>query len=559
MRIAGAYALAAGAWIILSDKATFRLFGNAPQFTLISQYKGLLFVAVTSLLLYAVLSARLASIAASQRALSESESRFAAFMDHLPAAAFLRDAHGHYVYANASWQQNFAGGDEWLGAPASRFFPPDLVRIADRDHLRVLAGEPVGERTLRLKGKLGERDWLVHRFPVQLDGRTLVGGIAVDVTDHRRLEEQLSRLAKMEAIGLLAGGIAHDFNNLLTVISGYAQLLHRDHPSPAATEIGKATERATLLTGQLLAFSRKQVVEPKPIHLNELISSTLSLLQRLVGERIRLQSDLHPAAAGVLADEGQMQQVLLNLIINARDAMPDGGSIHISTRRICFLEPADTAGLGLAPGHYTLLTVVDEGHGMDAATLSRIFEPFFTTKERGHGTGLGLATVYGIVTHGGGAIAAESASGAGSTFRVYLPAAPQPGPSAQNGSPFPQGQERILLVEDDDAVRSVAARMLESLGYRVVEANGGPQALAAHSNSSGEIHLVITDVSMPDIQGPELLRLLRRREPALRALFITGYSEEMAQLDPQQRGAPVLQKPFTLLSLATAVRSALDA
>ncbi|MBI4890449.1 MAG: response regulator [Acidobacteria bacterium] len=558
LRIAGVYALAAGAWIILSDELAFRLFGSAPQFALISQYKGLFFVAVTSLLLYAVLSARLASIAASQRALSESESRFAAFMDHLPVAAFLRDPEGRYVYTNACWQEHFAGGLDWRGAAPSRFFPSALVQEADEDHARVLAGEAVDERPLRLKGSSGERDWLVRRFPVQLDGRIFVGGIAVDVTDQRCIEDQIARLAKMEAIGLLAGGIAHDFNNLLTVISGYAQLLDLTHPAHAVAEICKATERATLLTGQLLAFSRRQVAQPEPLDLNELVTSTLSLLQRLVGERIRLEPDLSPGAAGILADEGQIQQVLLNLIINGRDAMPNGGAIHISTRRIAFKDGSESKGLGLAPGLYTLLTVSDEGHGMDAATLSRVFEPFFTTKERGRGTGLGLSTVYGIVTHGGGAITAESSPGAGATFHVYLPAADEPDLTAQSGAPSQQGQECILLVEDDDAVRNVAARMLEALGYRVLEAAGGPQALAAHSAAAG-VQLVVTDVSMPELQGPELLNLLRERDPGIRAIFMTGYSEEMANLEPGQRGAAVLPKPFTLQSLGAAVRAALDA
>jgi PAS domain S-box-containing protein len=568
LRVAGIYCLAAGGWIILSDRIAVRFFGATPWLNTISELKGLLFVAVTSLLLFFVLKRRLDSIAQSQHALSESERRFAAFMDHLPVAAFVRDRQGRYVYANPYWIERFAAGREWKGVLPADLFDPEFIAKADEDHRRILEGEPLVEHLLQLRVQGVDTEWIVRRFPISLgdSGETLVGAFALDVTERRKLEERLRQAAKMEAVGLLAGGIAHDFNNLLTVIGGYAQMLDRWSGNPeavsrAAAEIRKASDSGALLTGQLLAFTRKQVFQPLPTGLNEAVEASRSLLQRLVGDRLRLELRLAPGPLAVLADQSQIQQILLNLIVNARDAMPGGGAIRISTSAVLLPDEAAASHLGLLPGRYGCLSVSDDGHGMDAETQLRIFEPFFTTKERSKGTGLGLSTVYGIVQQSGGAIHVDSRPGEGSTFHIYLPAAAGL-PESASASPRPAGRRRtaecILLVEDDPAVRAVAAQMLKTLGYRVLEAAGGPEALQTLVSADSPIHLVITDVSMPEWQGPEVLRRLREVQPGLKAIYITGFSAELAEHPPHQQDALVVRKPFTLQSLGEAVRLALD-
>lgn len=568
MRVAGIYCLVAGGWIVLSDRLAVLLFGNTPRFGTISQYKGLFFVAVTALLLYVVLKRRLDSIARSQQAFFESERRFASFMDNLPVAAFVRDREGRYVYANPYWIEHFSKGIDWKGALPEQLFETRSVAKADEAHRRIVAGETLVEHLLHLRIQGVESDWIVRRFPIHMGatGETLVGAFALDVTDRGKLEDRLRQAAKMEAVGLLAGGIAHDFNNLLTVIGGYAQMLERWRGEPAAisraaAEIRRASDSGALLTGQLLAFSRKQVLQPKPTCLNAVIESSISLLQRLVGERFRLDLRLAPDPVAVLADQNQLEQVLLNLLVNARDAMPSGGVIRISTGSTLLQDAAAAACLGLLPGRYGWLSVADHGHGMDAETQARIFEPFFTTKDRSKGTGLGLSTVYGIVQHSGGAIRVESRPGEGAEFHIYLPAAGSL-PASPPASPAPQesraAQESILLVEDAPAVRAVASQMLKVLGYRVLEAEGGPAALQTLLSAGFPVHLVITDVSMPDWQGPEVLKRLREVQPGLKAIFITGYSAEMAEHPPRERDALVLRKPFTLQSLGEAVRLALE-
>lgn len=568
LRVVGVYCIVAGCWIVLSDRLAARFFGNTPHYSSISQYKGLFFVAVTALILYFLLKRRLDSIDQSQHALSESERRFAAFMDNLPVAAFVRNREGRYVYANPYWIEHFSQGKPWKGTLPSQLFDPEFVVKADEDHRRILDGEPLVEHLLQLRIQGAGTEWIVRRFPISMGdtGEMLVGAFALDVTDRRKLEERLRQAAKMEAVGLLAGGIAHDFNNLLTVIGGYAQMLDRWSSNPeavarAAAEIRKASDSGALLTGQLLAFSRKQVFQPTPTNLNEAVQASNSLLQRLVGDRFRLEVDLAPGPVAVLADQNQIQQVLLNLIVNARDAMPGGGSIRIATGTILMQDAAGAAHLGLLPGRYGCLSVSDDGHGMDAETQLRIFEPFFTTKERSKGTGLGLSTVYGIVQQSGGAIRVDSRPGEGAAFHIYLPAAgglPESAPAASIPEEHRRTEECILLVEDDPAVRAVASQMLKTLGYRVVEAEDGPSALGNLVSAGFPIHLVITDVSMPEWQGPEVLRRLREIQPGLRGIYMTGYSAQMAEHPPRQKDALVLRKPFTLQSLSEAVRLAMD-
>jgi len=556
-QIAAAYFVLAGLWIVLSDTVAARLFPDAAALARVSQYKGLGFVAVTTLLLYAVLRRRLEAMEESRRAVEASERRFAAFMDNLPVAAFLRDRHGRYVYANRYWIDNLARGDEWVGRTPQTFFDPNVVKVADEDHARILAGEPIAERvmTIRIRGQ--DRTFLVRRFPVPAGEELLVGAFAVDITEQRRLEEHLRQAARMETIGLLASGVAHDFNNLLAVITGYSGVLAQPGADPqelarASEEIRRAADRASHLISQLLMFSRRPSGRPLPFDLNGVIDALVSVVEKLLGSKIRIVPDLEPSLPPLQADRSQAEQILMNLIVNARDAMPSGGTILISTRAVTLADEAEAGRLGLAPGRYARLTVRDEGHGMDAETQARIFEPFFTTKEPGRGTGLGLTSVYGIVKSCGGAIRVESAPGAGTKFEIDLPAAD--GAAAAQGDAL---RARILLVEDDDAVRLLTRQLLEHFGYEVADAPSAARALEMYASADPPFRLLVTDVSMPEMDGIELVRRLRRVDPALRALLFTGYSEELSRHPADLQGVPVLPKPFSAEALAAAVREAL--
>jgi two-component system cell cycle sensor histidine kinase/response regulator CckA len=382
-------------------------------------------------------------------------------------------------------------------------------------------------------------------------------------------DEQLRHAQKMEAIGRLAGGVAHDFNNLLTAIIGYTDLIaehveessgvHRD-----VSEIRKAADRGAALTRQLLAFSRKQFLTQTVVDLNETVSGLLQMLPRAIGEHIRTTVHLAPDLARVKADASRMEQVLVNLALNARDAMPDGGELTIETSNVTLTEPRLRAeGLGLAPGFYVMLSITDTGVGMDPATRERAFEPFFTTKPQGKGTGLGLATVYGIVDQSGGSISLESGQGVGTSVRIYLPATTATeSPRAREVVHIRKdaGTETILLVEDNDGVRDLAARALRRRGYTVHEARGADTAIQWMQNSGNKAHLLLTDVVMPGISGPNLAARLLQLHPGLRVLYMSGYTEDAASVDGHfWAGVPLLQKPFTPAALAERVRLALDA
>jgi nitrogen-specific signal transduction histidine kinase/CheY-like chemotaxis protein len=389
----------------------------------------------------------------------------------------------------------------------------------------------------------------------------LVGAFAVDITEQRRLEEHLRQVARMEAIGLLASGVAHDFNNVLAVISGYSGVLSQTETDAgevrrAAEEIRLASERAAQLVAQLMMFSRRQSGRPFPLDLNPAIESLVALVEKLLGAKIHIVRNLDPALPPVQADRTEVEQILLNLIVNARDAMPEGGKIEISTQAVMIQDPAQAERLGLAPGQFVRLTVRDEGQGMDEQTQARIFEPFFTTKEPGRGTGLGLTSVFGIVKSCGGAIRVESAPGAGTKFEIDLPAAVPPAATEADGE-SQAGPARILLVEDDDAVRLLTRQLLEHYGYRVEDAASAARAMEMYATADPPFRLLITDVSMPEMDGTELVRRLRRVDPGLRVLLFTGYSEELSRHPADLQGVPVLAKPFSAEALAGAVREAL--
>jgi PAS domain S-box-containing protein len=381
------------------------------------------------------------------------------------------------------------------------------------------------------------------------------------------LRTQLWQAQKLEAIGRLAGGIAHDFNNLLMVITGYstALLQHLKADSPLRrypVEIQKAGDRAAALTQQLLAFSRRQVLEPRVLSLNDCVTSMGTMLRRLIGEHIRLVTALDRGLGCVKADQAQIEQVLMNLVLNARDAMPDGGTLTITTTNV-ELAPGLAQPLGdVPPGPYVTLVVADTGHGMDAETQAHIFEPFFTTKEQGQGTGLGLASVYGIVTQSGGAIAVHSAPGQGTTFTIYLPrVSGQPArlaPSEPAAEPV-KGTETVLLVEDEDSVRRLLGEALKSAGYRVLEAGNGDEALAISAGHEGPIHLLLTDVVMPGMSGRALADQLIPQRPSMKVLYMSGYTNDaIAHHGVLEPGMALLQKPFTPVTLMAKIREVLN-
>jgi len=392
---------------------------------------------------------------------------------------------------------------------------------------------------------------------------------AEDVTEKRILERQLQMAGKMEAIGRLSGGIAHDFNNLLGVMIGYSQVFRRklDPQSPLieyADEIAKAGQRATSLTRQLLAFSRQQILKPAVLNLNDLVLDMKRMLPRLLGEDIAVSTSLCCDLAMVKADQGQLEQVIMNLAVNARDAMPTGGRLSIETSNVRLDQAYARHHPGAKVGEYAMLAVIDSGVGIEQETLPHIFEPFFTTKELGKGTGLGLATVYGVVKQSGGYISVESELGSGSAFRIYLPQVHEEpavsAPTAHFSTSGLQGTETILLVEDEESLRKLAEAFLRSHGFRVLVAHDAEEAVRLEARHSGEIHLLLTDVIMPGLNGRALGEKLCPRHPEMRVLYMSGYTDSfIAAHGVLEEGQALLSKPFTEEGLIEKVREVLDA
>jgi len=426
-----------------------------------------------------------------------------------------------------------------------------------------------------LDGQLGVNNLLNARTVRNADGSTrYIEGFVHDITDRReseeekrRLLEQLVQSQKMEAVGQLAGGIAHDFNNLLTAITGYSELLLGELPPEDlrrshAEEIRKAGERAASLTQQLLAFSRRQVLEPKILDVNTVVSDIERMLRRLIGEHIELKTRKEADLWRVRADPGQIEQAILNLVINARDAMPNGGTLAIETNNTHLDEGFASSHVPTHPGEYVEVAITDTGSGITEEVMARLFEPFFTTKEVGKGTGLGLSTTYGIVKQSGGYLWCESEVGRGTTFRVYLPRVdepvtqPEPRPAQP---PIHPGDETILLVEDEPEVRSLVQRILKTQGYTVVTAANPDEAIAVAREFKGTIQVMVTDVVMPGMSGLQLAARLMPMRPNMRVLFVSGYTHDAighhGVLDP---GTAFLQKPFTPNALARKVREVLE-
>jgi two-component system, cell cycle sensor histidine kinase and response regulator CckA len=410
------------------------------------------------------------------------------------------------------------------------------------------------------------------RIPVEAQAKTVsVAGRSIrvtalrDISQRKRMEEEVRRGLRMESVGRLAGGVAHDFNNLLTVILSVVKVMS-EAPRPETDvndlrQIEAAAERAAQLTSHLLAFARKQITEPKVIDINALVQGIDALLRRLIGEHIALKTVCQEGLGAVRVDPTQVEQVVMNLAINARDAMPGGGTLTIETKNVELGADYAATHPEVSPGEYVMIGVSDTGDGMDAATLARVFEPFFTTKEQGRGSGLGLATCYGIVKQGGGSIWAYSEPGHGSTFKVYLPRvrAALSGREVRAVAVSPSGNETLLLVEDDELVRRIAARILTSHGYRVVLAVDGAEALSRFDELEGKIDALITDVVLPKVSAKELVAALRLKKPDLRVLYTSGYTENtVVHQGVVDADVNFLGKPYLPADLTRAVRAVLD-
>jgi PAS domain S-box-containing protein len=456
--------------------------------------------------------------------------------------------------------------DELLAMTLKDIRPPeDVSKLLAVDRSSPDRGAAGIWRHLKKDGTCISVDVYTHQ--VAFDGRPCRLSILRDVTEQKKLEEQLRQSQKMEAIGRLASGIAHDFNNLLTVILGFSDLLAQQPDLQAhqseIVEIRRAGERAAALTGQLLAFSRKQILSPEVINLNAIVKNMELLLRRVIGEDLELVASFDPDLGCVMADPGQVEQVILNLAVNARDAMPEGGRLTIETRNAELDEAYAREHVSVVPGAYVMLGVSDTGTGMDDYTKARIFEPFFTTKEQGKGTGLGLSTVFGIVKQSGGNIWVYSEPGHGTGFKIYLPRIAEPltqtRRNAMAGSqPCLAGQGVVLLTEDDEAVRMLTQRTLERLGYRVLAANDGLEALElVHRREP--IDILLTDTIMPGMSGPELAAEVASLRPEIKILLMSGYSESaMSGRGDFQSGTALLEKPFTMEALGRKLQELLN-
>ena len=512
-------------------------------------------------------------------ALRETEERFRQVYDEAPVGYHELDKEGRIIRVNRRELEMLGYTEkELLGRPVWKFVVEE--EITRQVIMAKIAGDvsfhETFERTYRRKDGTTLPVLIEDRVIRDEKGRiTGIRSMIEDITERRRAEEalrkseeQLRQWQRVEAIGRLAGGVAHDFNNLLMTIKGCSEILlreldARDSRREEVEEIRKAAERATALTRQLLAFGRRQVLQPQVLDLNEVVANMDRMLQRLIGEDIQLLTILDPELWPVKVDPGQIEQVIMNLAVNARDAMRGGGRLTIETANVVLDENYARRHVSVKPGPCVMLAVTDNGCGMDKETQSHLFEPFFTTKAKGEGTGLGLSTVYGIVKQSGGNIWAYSESGLGTTFKIYLPRAeeavktykPKLAPTVSPG-----GSETILLVEDEEAVRAIVSKILQNKGYTVLEARQGHEALQICKDHHGPIHLMVTDVVMPHMSGSELAERLTTLRPELRVLFMSGYPDNaIVHHGVLGAGTSFLQKPFTLSALECKVRDLLDA
>jgi PAS domain S-box-containing protein len=493
-------------------------------------------------------------------------------IERLPLAYLISDADLRLTRWNPAAEQLFGFTEsEVLGQRVSDIVIPSKTQLLSGTFTEELRAGNTSAH-YELESRTGNNGPIIaewHNTPMLDDKGGFAGLLSVvqDVSARKSLEQQLRQAQKMEAIGQLAGGVAHDFNNLLTVIFGYTSLLLADplldaSSAKALHAISEAGERAASLTRQLLAFSRQSILEPKVLDANAVLRDTGKMLRRLIGEDIEFTMVFAPDVAHIRVDPGQLDQILMNLTVNARDAMPTGGKLTIETANVTLSDEYSERYPDSTPGRYVVIAVTDTGTGMSPDVLARIFEPFFTTKETGKGTGLGLAMVFGIVQQSGGRINVYSEPGIGTTFKIYLPAITESLSSTHDGRPEPDsgGTETILLVEDDSALRTMTVGVLRDRGYTVISALDGADAMIASGTHLGPIDLLLTDVVMPNTSGPELAAALLRLRPAIRVLYMSGYTDDaVVRHGLLHANVAFIQKPFMPAALGRKIRDVLDA
>lgn len=503
-----------------------------------------------------------------EQALVESELKYRELVDEVSDGFFIMDNEGVTTFANLALAKmlGFRHPSELIGKNFMGFLSPDVKEEVLNHFKNAMQAKSVSETIIsKIIRPDGKEKYLEIRPSFIYNDDKVIGsrGVMRDITERKQLEQQLRQSQKMEAVGRLAGGIAHDFNNLLTVIIGYSQIIHNRLPEDDplrkdAEEVRKSAMRAASLTKQLLAFSRKQVLQPKKINLNNVVTETEKMLGRVIGENIELVTVTSPMLGSVMADPGQIEQVIMNLVVNARDAMEEGGKLTIETTNVVLDENYARLNPGAKPGHYAMLAVTDSGSGMNNETLSHLFEPFFTTKAPGKGTGLGLSMVYGIIKQSGGYISAYSEVNKGTTFKVYLPlvsGTPQAEGANKTGKIAYKPSETILLAEDEETVRNLAARILSDQGYKVLEAGEPLQAIQIMQNHKEKIDLIITDIIMPGMIGLGLVQRIQSTHPDVKVLYISGYTDTaMLHQGVLESDTPFLQKPFTPQTLLKKVR-----
>jgi two-component system cell cycle sensor histidine kinase/response regulator CckA len=501
-----------------------------------------------------------------EEALREGEERYRTLVEACPLGIAFYDWSGTIIEVNPALLSIMGSPSAEATKTINLFTFPPLVEAGVSSALRQCldSGEPVVGEFPYISKWDREIHMRLHVTSMRDAEGNVIGGqvLVEDITESKHLEEQVRQKAKLEAIGQLAGGVAHDFNNLLTAVLGYSKMLQQQLPADnecqdKLAQISQAAERATSLTGQLLAFGRKQMLDVRPLNLNDAVSRFGQMLRRLIGEDIEVVTVAAPDLRNISADAGQIEQILMNLAVNARDSMPTGGALTIESANVALDEEYCRNHTDVTPGMYVMLAVSDTGKGMDTETLARVFEPFFTTKAKGSGTGLGMSTVYGVVKQHQGHISVYSELGTGTTFKIYFPQLDRPVETESLPSrpkPERKGHETVLVVEDEEVVRDLACEALELLGYSPMPARDPVEAVSMCQQFKGEIHLLLTDVVLPQMDGRSLFRLLSEIRPGMKVLYVSGYTENFivrhGVLDP---GVHFLPKPFTMDSLADKV------